>query len=52
MEELAIQAAAEAQSTSAATEEQLAANEEITSSSQTLAELAEQLQNDMSRFKV
>ncbi|PID20594.1 hypothetical protein CSV61_13510 [Sporosarcina sp. P3] len=52
VEELAIQAAAEAQSTSAATEEQLAANEEITSSSQTLAQLAEQLQHDMARFKV
>ncbi|MDV6378006.1 methyl-accepting chemotaxis protein [Sporosarcina sp. GW1-11] len=52
VEELAIQASAEAQSTSAATEEQLAANEEITSSSQTLAQLAEQLQNDMGRFKV
>ncbi|WP_162805746.1 methyl-accepting chemotaxis protein [Sporosarcina sp. PTS2304] len=52
VEELAIHASAEAQSTSAATEQQLAANEEITSSSQTLAQLAEQLQSDMGRFKV
>lgn len=50
--ELAIKASEEAQSTSAATEEQLAANEEISSSSYTLAELAEQLQSDMSHFKM
>ncbi len=41
-----------AQSTSAATEQQLAANEEISSSAQLLAELSEKLQNDMGRFKV
>ncbi|WP_342507001.1 methyl-accepting chemotaxis protein [Sporosarcina sp. FSL K6-2383] len=49
---LAIQLAEEAQSTSAATEEQLAANEEISSSSQMLANLAEKLRSDMSRFTV
>ncbi len=41
-----------AQSTSAATEEQLAANEEISSSAQVLAELSEKLQTDMSKFRV
>ncbi len=52
IEQLAIQASIEAQSSSAATEEQLAATEEISSSAQTLAELAEKLQNDMARFTV
>ncbi|WP_203247921.1 methyl-accepting chemotaxis protein [Sporosarcina beigongshangi] len=50
--ELAIQLAEEAQSTSAATEQQLASNEEISSSSQMLANLAEKLRSDMSRFTV
>ncbi len=52
VQDLAIQASTEAQSTSAATEEQLAANQEIASSAQTLSEVAEKLQNDMSRFTV
>ena len=52
VQELAIKASDEAQSTSAATEEQLAANEEISSSSQALAGLAEQLQSDMHHFRV
>jgi methyl-accepting chemotaxis protein len=52
IEELAIQSSAEAQSASAATEEQLATTEEISASAQTLAELAETLQNDMARFTV
>ncbi|WP_342513544.1 methyl-accepting chemotaxis protein [Sporosarcina sp. FSL K6-1522] len=52
IEELATQAAREAQSASAATEEQLATNEEISSSAQTLAGLAETLQTDMARFTV
>lgn len=52
VQELAIKASDEAQSTSAATEEQLAANEEISSSSQALAGLAEQLQSDMHHFTV
>lgn len=52
IEELAIQAAIEAQSASAATEEQLATNEEISSSAQMLAGLAETLQGDMARFTV
>lgn len=50
--ELAVQASTEAQSTSAATEEQLASNQEIASSAQTLSEVAEKLQNDMGRFTV
>lgn len=37
---------------SAATEEQLAANEEITANSQSLADLAEALQNNVSHFKI
>ena len=52
VQDLAIQASTEAQSTSAATEEQLAANQEIASSAQTLSEVAEKLQNDMGRFTV
>lgn len=52
LEKLAIQASAEAGSTSSATEEQLAINEEISSSAQTLAELAETLQKDMARFEI
>ena len=50
VQELAMQSSEEAQSTSAATEQQLAANEDI-SSAQVLAELSEKLQNDMGRFK-
>ncbi len=49
---LAIEAAEEAQSTSAATEEQLAANEEISASASVLAHVAERLQSDMKRFTV
>ncbi|WP_339251222.1 methyl-accepting chemotaxis protein [Sporosarcina sp. FSL W8-0480] len=52
VEELAMQTSAEAQSTSAATEEQLATHQEIASSAQTLSEVAEKLQNDMKRFTV
>ncbi|WP_203249265.1 methyl-accepting chemotaxis protein [Sporosarcina beigongshangi] len=52
IEELAGQSASEAQSSSAATEEQLATTEEISSSAQTLAKLAETLQGDMARFTV
>ena len=52
VQDLAIQASTEAQSTSAATEEQLASNQEIASSAQTLSEVAEKLQNDMGRFTV
>ena len=52
IEELTGQSAIEAQSTSAATEEQLATTEEISSSAQTLAKLAETLQGDMARFTV
>lgn len=52
IQNLAVESSAEAESTSAATEEQLAANEEITANSQTLAELAEALQNNMTRFRV
>ncbi|MFS0688408.1 methyl-accepting chemotaxis protein [Sporosarcina sp. 179-K 8C2 HS] len=52
VQDLAMQASVEAQSTSAATEEQLASNEEIASSAQTLSEVAEKLQNDMGRFTV
>lgn len=44
--------AAEAQSVSAATEEQSAAMEEIASSSQSLAELAGELQEAIARFRV
>ncbi|MFJ7935280.1 methyl-accepting chemotaxis protein [Sporosarcina sp. NPDC096371] len=49
---LALQSSTEAQAISATTEEQLAATEEIASSAQTLAELAETLQADMARFTV
>ena len=45
-------AAAEAQSVSAAAEEQLAAMEEIATSSQVLARLAQDLQTAVSRFKL
>lgn len=52
VQQLAVQSAAEAQSTSAATEEQLASNEEISSSAQTLSEVAERLQSQMARFTI
>ncbi len=52
VQKFAASASESAQSTSAATEEQLAANEEISSSAQVLAELSEKLQNDMSRFRI
>lgn len=52
VQELAVRASEEAQSTSAATEEQLAANEQISANAQVLAELAEKLQLDMEHFKV
>lgn len=49
---LAQQSADGANDTSAATEEQLAANQEISSSAQSLAHLAEVLQNEVSHFKI
>lgn len=50
VQQLALQASTEAQSTSAATEEQLAANEEISSNAETLAQLADALQKNMEHF--
>ncbi|SDM43553.1 methyl-accepting chemotaxis protein [Psychrobacillus sp. OK028] len=52
VQRLAAQAAEGANDTSAATEEQLAATEEITSNAQVLADLAETLQNNVSHFKI
>lgn len=52
VQQLAASAADGANDTSAATEEQLAANEEITSNAQTLADLAETLQSEVSHFKM
>jgi len=52
IEKLAIQASNEAESSSAATQEHLATNEEISGNAQTLAKLAESLQNDMARFVI
>jgi len=49
---IATHAADSASDTSAATEEQLAANEEITANAQSLADLAEKLQNEVSHFKL
>ena len=49
---LATQAADGASDTSAATEQQLAANEEISANAQFLADLAEKLQNEVSHFKL
>ncbi|QUG40804.1 methyl-accepting chemotaxis protein [Psychrobacillus sp. INOP01] len=49
---LATHAADGASDTSAATEQQLAANEEISSNAQSLADLAEKLQNEVSHFKL
>ena len=50
VKKLAVSTASTAQETSAATEEQLAVNEEISTSSQTLAGLAENLQKEVNRF--
>ena len=52
VQRLAKQAADGANDTSAATEEQLAATEEISSNAQVLADLAETLQNNVSHFKI
>ncbi|WP_442853795.1 methyl-accepting chemotaxis protein [Bacillus sp. FJAT-22090] len=52
VQRLAAIAADGANDTSAATEEQLAANEEITANAQSLADLAEALQNNVSHFKI
>lgn len=52
VQSLATQAADGASDTSAATEQQLAANEEISSNAQFLADLAEKLQNEVSHFKI
>ncbi|WP_313892544.1 HAMP domain-containing methyl-accepting chemotaxis protein [Psychrobacillus sp.] len=52
VQRLASLAADGANDTSAATEEQLAANEEISSNAQALADLAERLQNEVSHFKL
>ncbi|WP_391120396.1 methyl-accepting chemotaxis protein [Psychrobacillus sp. L3] len=52
VQRLAAIAADGANDTSAATEEQLAANEEITASAQSLTDLAETLQNNVSHFKI
>ena len=52
VQNLASIAADGANDTSAATEEQLAANEEITANAQTLADLAETLQAEVSHFKI
>jgi len=49
---IATQAADGASNTSAATEQQLAANEEISSNAQSLADLAEKLQNKVSHFNL
>ncbi|REB07292.1 methyl-accepting chemotaxis protein [Sporosarcina sp. BI001-red] len=52
VEQLAIQASYESNSVSAATEEQLSVNEEISSNAQSLAQVAEKLQNEVRKFKV
>ncbi|MGN7410232.1 methyl-accepting chemotaxis protein [Sporosarcina sp. SAFN-010] len=52
IESLAQQAADEAESARASSEEQLAVNEEISTSAQLLAELAEKLQKNMNQFTV
>ncbi len=51
IEQLSGEAAAAASDTSAATEEQLAVNQEISSSAQTLSKLAEDLQVEMKTFQ-
>ena len=50
--EISGKSAGEAQSVSAATEEQLASMEEISSSSQALAQLAQDLQEEVAKFRV
>lgn len=50
--QISSKSAGEAQSVSAATEEQLASMEEIASSSQALAQLAQDLQQEVAKFKV
>lgn len=52
IERIGKEAAAEAQTVSAATEEQSASMEEIASSSQTLAKMAQDLQEAVSRFRL
>lgn len=52
VQDLALQTSAEAQSASAATEEQLSANAEISSHAQTLATLADRLLSDVNRFEI
>ncbi|MGE7662225.1 methyl-accepting chemotaxis protein [Peribacillus sp. NPDC097197] len=52
VKEIAVSAAERAHDTSAATEEQLAANEQITTGAQSLAILAENLQKEVSHFKI
>lgn len=52
VQSLATQAADGASDTSGATEQQLAANEEISSNAQFLADLAEKLKNEVSHFKI
>ncbi|MER2261213.1 MAG: methyl-accepting chemotaxis protein [Psychrobacillus sp.] len=52
VESLASHTADGASDTSAATEQQLAANEEISANAQTLATLAEKLQSEVSHFKI
>lgn len=52
VQRLATLAADGANETSAATEQQIAANEEISSNAQVLANLAEALQNNVSHFKI
>lgn len=52
VEHLALQTSEEANSVSAATEEQLSVNEEISSNAQRLALLAEKLQNEVGKFTV
>jgi methyl-accepting chemotaxis protein len=52
VQDLALQTSAEAQSASAATEEQLSANKEITLNAQTLATLADRLLEDVNRFRI
>jgi methyl-accepting chemotaxis protein len=52
IEEISIKAIRETQDVSAATEEQLASMEEIAASAASLAEMAEELQNSIKKFKV
>ncbi|WJY26175.1 MULTISPECIES: methyl-accepting chemotaxis protein [Sporosarcina] len=52
VQRLSVQASAAAAETSTATEEQLAVSEEISASAQSLTRLADELQQEVSRFKV